>query len=838
MGKQEAEKFPIAEESPLTKSTLDVGNGKMYEDESSHAFSVGSVELQSVQSKMQKEELERQKANLARRESKAVRILRLLVLGSLVATATLVAVGTYLYATSDEKEEFKAGFESHAQKVIESFHDAVEQRLGAIGMLSDSITSYAHDVNAQFPFVTVSDFAVRGANLRIRAGSLIVHWAPIVTDDNRDEWEEYALENRFQINEAYDQDFVLRGEQDEFFGLDDMMEDEQEGSRRERSLQEGEGHERTLPEEAGDPAQQEQRRRAIEFDILGAPEPVVENNVVQDGTGYHKRIYKVGNHTAELDGTGPYLPLWQRSPVTKSRQINLNLNFATTPVFKGVLPQIMNDPKAIINKFVLPLKFGQKQITANLKIGQWRHDLEDYKEDPISFMAYPVFDSFTKGKKLVGVLVSNLYWRLYFTGILGGEKAQGIIAVLENSYNQTFAYRIDGPEVAFLGPGDPHDVKYNDMEVWEDVTSEVSRRAGPGSRAYTTVPLSETYGRYTLHVYPSQTTEDQYKSNKPAIYTSVVALTCVLSAIIFLLFDRWVERRQKVVLDRAAQSGVLVANLFPEKVQDRLYDEVKPVDKISVGNGASSLWIPGGSSSAMRIDDDDDSEAEAKSDQIADAYDSVTLMFADLAGFTKWSSTRTPSDVFNLLESLYSAFDAIALKRKVFKVETIGDCYFAVCGLPEPNEDHAVVMAKFSRDCMAKMNDIVVKMSASLGNDTCELRFRVGLHSGSVTAGILRGQRARYQLFGDTVNTASRMESNGSPGRIHVSEATAKELRAKGKHSWLVPREDKIVAKGKGEMQTYWVSIRANTKTASTNGASSDQDSLIGILDDGVDEEE
>lgn len=139
---------------------------------------------------------------------------------------------------------------------------------------------------------------------------------------------------------------------------------------------------------------------------------------------------------------------------------------------------------------------------------------------------------------------------------------------------------------------------------------------------------------------------------------------------------------------------------------------------------------------------------------------------------------------------------------------------------------------------MAKMNDIVVKMSASLGNDTCELRFRVGLHSGSVTAGILRGQRARYQLFGDTVNTASRMESNGSPGRIHVSEATAKELRAKGKHSWLVPREGKIVAKGKGEMQTYWVSIRANTKTASTNEASSDQDSFIGILDDGVDEEE
>jgi Adenylate and Guanylate cyclase catalytic domain len=90
------------------------------------------------------------------------------------------------------------------------------------------------------------------------------------------------------------------------------------------------------------------------------------------------------------------------------------------------------------------------------------------------------------------------------------------------------------------------------------------------------------------------------------------------------------------------------------------------------------------------------------------------------------------------------------------------------------------------------------------------------MNSGSVTGGVLRGQKSRFQLFGDTMNTASRMESNGVPNRIHVSQETANELVAKGKAHWVIPREDKIVAKGKGELQTYWVNIRSSASTADT----------------------
>jgi class 3 adenylate cyclase len=101
-------------------------------------------------------------------------------------------------------------------------------------------------------------------------------------------------------------------------------------------------------------------------------------------------------------------------------------------------------------------------------------------------------------------------------------------------------------------------------------------------------------------------------------------------------------------------------------------------------------------------------------------------LFGDIVGFTAWSSVREPSQVFVLLETVFRAYDEIAKRRRVFKVETVGDCYVAVTGLPEPRKDHAIAMARFAMDCLARLDDLTKELEVVLGPDTAELSMRFG----------------------------------------------------------------------------------------------------------------
>lgn len=179
---------------------------------------------------------------------------------------------------------------------------------------------------------------------------------------------------------------------------------------------------------------------------------------------------------------------------------------------------------------------------------------------------------------------------------------------------------------------------------------------------------------------------------------------------------------------------------------------------------------------------------------IADHFDEVSVLFADLVGFTEFASHKTPSQLVEILNAIFSEFDKLSEAHGLEKIKTIGDAYMVVGGLPTPRTDHAQAIALLALEMQAALGRFNQKIGEGF-------HLRIGINSGSVVAGIIGISKFSYDLWGDTVNVASRMESNGLPGRIQVTAATYERLKEK----FIFEERGHIPVKGKGKMQTYWL---------------------------------
>jgi class 3 adenylate cyclase len=500
-------------------------------------------------------------------------------------------------------------------------------------------------------------------------------------------------------------------------------------------------------------------------------------------------IWRWDNGTRVTEESLPsqiFAPLWQSSPASAA-DVNVNL---------------LSD-KRVASLYNSMIATRQSVLSNDFPI----EDLFDFlfdpdekllKTDPHAFLMEPVYADFEENSEIVGFLLGVTTWINLFNRLIP-EGANGIVCVVKDSCGGTMAFELNGPKATFMGDEDLHEKAFHEYEVRMPIEQYETKVEGLCA--------------HELFIYPSSKLTEGHLSNTPAIYTTAVALVFLVTAIVIIFYDMLVTKQQEKTMRSAIRSNKLVASLFPENVRDRIMSANAGEDTSGKSNFLNS--------------EDNLKLGEANSNgvyttrPIADFFSNTTIMFADIAGFTAWASTREPHQVFQLLETIYGAVDKVAKHRGVFKVETVGDCYVAACGVPVARHDHAVVMARFARNCLFKMSELTRTMEVSLGPATADLGFRIGLHSGSVTGGVLRGDNARFQLFGDTMNTAARIETTGAPNRIHLSQATADLLVVAGKGHWVDPRTHTVVAKGKGQLQTFWLRLAAKSVLSSNSTAKS-----------------
>jgi len=336
---------------------------------------------------------------------------------------------------------------------------------------------------------------------------------------------------------------------------------------------------------------------------------------------------------------------------------------------KGALDVAVETGEAVFGPFtaLIDSDDGDGAFDLLLQNGQYRHQNESYGNDPMSALIYPVFDGFGQDRKVVGVLFNTVYWRFMLMGILPTDSTDSLVYVFENSRGQKETYEITGANAKYCK--EDHDCPYDVEYVYGDVdelnlVTEFMLSAGPESRSFTSAAINSQYLNYTLRVYPSTKLKKDYFAY---LWLNSVVLTVIFGVVIwlFLLYDRYVQRRQTIVLERAVRATAVVSSLYPANVREQIINDgcKDPLDTSKRTNAFLRSKVE---------------ESVSTTAPLATKYPNCTVYFADLAGFTKWSSTRQPEQVFELLEALFREFDALAAKRGVFKVETIGDCYMAV----------------------------------------------------------------------------------------------------------------------------------------------------------------
>ena len=507
-------------------------------------------------------------SSLAKHETRSINCLKFMVILILLMTTALVSTFVYKYTSKGENNDFESTYDEYSDQIIEAVQNGAQHKMEAIGSLAELVQAHAINSNSTWPFVTVPFFEEHVLATRSLTEAYGILLFPIVTKENREAWEAYSIENRGWVNDSY-------ACQKDYFGSDKSV-----------SLGPGQNWFDVLWGKDLESPQQPNMSLGIASEIFVTVHP--------DPNDQRPKI--------DLSD-GPYFPQWQAASLSPYYQTSTNLNYGCYSDFYNSTVYL-NETGNAVN---------------GLAWTDWV--VPGY----ITTMLYPIFNKFHGEREVVGFMDIDIYWHDYLQRILPPHSG-AIDVVIKNDFHQVFTFQVQGENVTFLGDGDLHDTKFDDLEKHFLFGSQLMDPIT--SPTYTGRPLYSKFGIYNFYIYPTQDLQDKFVTNKPVYYTVLLCSVFAFTSLVFVVYAYLVDKRQKMVMNSAITSDAIVSSLFPTAVKQRLYNS-QEMDKHQQQAKKNNFVASNGSEAMVKLPSiyGDDME-NPNGPPIAELYPETTILFA------------------------------------------------------------------------------------------------------------------------------------------------------------------------------------------------------------------
>lgn len=458
---------------------------------------------------------------IAKRENRAVNIIRAVTAFVVLAAAAAVSYSVYRYANETELENFRTQFEHQGGKVADEFVANAKRRVTVLRQFAQSISLQAEMANESFPFFTARNLEEQSYFILELAQVVGMAIHPIVHEEQVTKWSDYV---------AAEQGWLARE-----LAWQQTMD----------AVKDKDGEAVTLAE-AGS---------------------WLDNSSTDDLGSFPTDIYSVssGGTLKIAEGPGPFAPKWQLIPALPLPPM-FNFDALSDPELRQLWKFSIENETTVISgaldfsddsNFIVE---GRKAII-DLMLNRWKGGGNDFEGGPFAAILVPIPNRLAENstRRVGAILMGFVYWHVYFVGILP-EGAVGVVVVLKNTCDQAFTFQIDGNVVTYLGLGDLHDSTFDDLVIntkWSDLLDAVATE-------------TDAACNYRISVYPSEMFKDEFITFGPMIFAIVVCSVFILTSLIFLTYDWLVQRRHKVVNDTAQKTNAVVSSLFPDQVRARL----------------------------------------------------------------------------------------------------------------------------------------------------------------------------------------------------------------------------------------------------------------------------